>query len=210
MPKWFEFYGPESPQMAEDFQTYLRCKRDEPGTSKFFGDVFGDMPAGSTILRNGAGVGAGVEWFLDRKLKLILAEPHDGMRTILTSKFGSNPDVKIIADMFQRVELESPVDGEEVRHLLYHLPDHEWGPAVMRAASRLSTAPHARLVVTLKCQFTHDQKMLRQFGANKFSLLEQVLPHLYRSPQFSFTVSETNCIIAVSYTHLTLPTSDLV
>ena len=195
MTDWFEFYGVESGQMALDFQTYLRCKRDEPGTSQYFADVWGALPQGSTILRNGAGVGAGAEWFLNRGLRLIMAEPHDGMRAIMETKFAGNPNVKIIPDKFQSIELDQPVDGQEVRHLLYHLPDHEWGPAVMRAASMMSKQPYARLVVTLKCEFTHDQKMLREFRANKFKLLEQVLPHLYRRPEFSFRVDETNCII---------------
>lgn len=195
MADWFEFYGVKSGLMAEDFQRYLRCKRDEPGTGRYFADVWGALPAGSTILRNGAGVGAGAEWFLDRGLKLIMAEPHDGMRAIMTQKFGANPNVRIIADTFQEIELAEPVDGQEVRHLLYHLPDHEWGPAVMRAAKMMSKQPYARLVVTLKTEFTHDQKMLRNFGANKFKLLEQVLPHLYRHPEFSFSVDETNCAI---------------
>lgn len=194
-PEWFQFYGVESGLMADDFQTYLRCKRDEPGTSSYFADVWGALPKGSTVLRNGAGVGAGAEWFLERGLKLIMAEPHDGMREIMKVKFGRHPDVRIISDPFESIELDQPVDGIEVRHLLYHRPDHEWGPAVLRAAETLSKEPHARLVVTLKCEFTTDQKMLRKFGANKYRLLEQVLPHLYRRPEFSFSVDETNCII---------------
>ena len=190
----FQFYGPEDEQMAEDFRVYLRCARQQPGTDRVFNDVFGGLPRGSTVLRNGAGEGHGVSWFRERGIKLVLAEPHDGLRGVLQRRFGSDPDVTIIADKFQDVQLAG-IDGEEVRHLLYHLPDHQWGPNVLKAARRLSHKPHSRLLVTLKCPFTGDQAMLKHFGAEKFDLLGKVLPHLRRHPEFQWTATETNCTI---------------
>jgi hypothetical protein len=74
-------------------------------------------------------------------------------------------------------------------HVLYHIPDHQWGAHVIRAANFL--ASEGVLLVVLKDPDSGCNRMLEYFGAPPFDLFAGLSRVLRRHKEFDFSFSHS-------------------
>ena len=92
-------------------------------------------------------------------------EPHEGMRAGLATRC---PGARVMGGTVSETLLPEAVDVGLLSHVLYHLPDAEWGATIAHAARQL--APGGVLFVSLKADDTGCNAMLEHFGAPRFDL----------------------------------------
>jgi hypothetical protein len=81
------------------------------------------------------------------------------------------------------------VDVAVLSHVLYRIPDHQWGAHVIRAAHFL--AREGVLLVVLKDPDSGCNRMLADCGAPPFDLFTGLAPVVRRHKEFDFTFSHS-------------------
>jgi SAM-dependent methyltransferase len=160
----FPFYSFDSPQYAADFQTLLRCVPHRQRLDAVLAEALAPYDRGAVAVDWGAGSGALTRHLLDRFDRVYAVEPSEPQRQLLARNC---PAARVVAGTLH-TPLPESVDVGVIRHVLYHVPDHLWGPYVVQAADRLS--PRGLLVVTLKHPDSACNAMLEAFGAPAFNL----------------------------------------
>ncbi len=160
----FSFYTFDSPQYANDFATLLSRLHEDEGRDAMLAEALAPYGRDAVAADWGAGSGDLTRWLLQRFDTVYAVEPSPSLREVLRRNC---PGATVIAGTLHD-DLPGPVDVGFIRHVLYHVPDHLWGPIVVRAAGRLS--PRGLLVVTLKHPDTACNAMLEAFGAPRFNL----------------------------------------
>lgn len=161
----FRFYPPDSEQYAADFQTLLRCYREEGATDALLAQLLKPYGRQAVAMDWGAGSGYMTRRLLERFDTVYAVEPHPGMRALLAANC---PTARIINGTIQDAAIPEPVDVGFIRHVYYHVADHKWGAYTLRAASRLSAT--GLLVVTLKHPDTACDDMIEALGAQRFNI----------------------------------------
>lgn len=162
----FHFYASNSPEYAADFQTLLGCLGERPATDALLHQVLAPYGPDAVAVDWGAGSGDLTSRLLGRFQTVYAVEPNAALAAVLTE---TCKQATILQGTLAAADIPVPVDVGFLRHVLYHLPDHQWGAHVLRLAARLSQ--RGVLVVTLKHPDTACNAMLAAFGAPPFNLL---------------------------------------
>jgi SAM-dependent methyltransferase len=174
----FHFYEFDSEQYAADFQTLLRCYRQQELTDPLLDRLLAPYGREAVVVDWGAGSGFLTRRLLKRFDTVYAVEPSPAMRAVLQRDCAG---ARIIAGTITEADVPESIDVGFIRHVFYHVPDHKWGPYTLRAASRLSA--RGLLVVTLKHPHTACNTMIEDLGGPRFDLFT-LDDTLRRHPEF--------------------------
>ena len=119
----FPFYSFDSPQYAADFQTLLRCLHEREGMNALVAEALKPYDRRAVAVDWGAGSGELTRHLLSRFDRVYAVEPSEPQRLLLVRNC---PEAVVVPGTLQ-TDLPEPVDVAFIRHVLYHVPDHEWG-----------------------------------------------------------------------------------
>jgi hypothetical protein len=162
----FEFFDERSAAYAAAFQTLVRCDRD--GERELFAmvdAVCADLRGATRGVDWGAGTGRLTERLCARLPTVYAVEPSAHMRTRIAV---AAPGARIIDGTLATVTLPERCDVALLSHVLYHVPDHLWGAAVVRCAGQLSDA--GTLLVVMKHPESGCNAMIEAFGGTRYDL----------------------------------------
>ncbi len=161
----FHFYEFDSDQYAADFQTLLRCYRQQETTDALLEELLAPHGRQSIAVDWGAGSGFLTSRLLKHFDTVYAVEPSPAMRAVLQRDC---PGARLIAGTITEADVPAQIDVGFIRHVFYHVPDHKWGAYTLRAAARL--APGGLLVVTLGHPQACSNDMIEAFGGPRFNL----------------------------------------
>ena len=137
------------------------------------GDVYQRLVAGLPHRRVavdwGAGTGAYTQHLVGDFERVYAVEPFAEMRDTLADRV---PRAIAVDATMQEAEIPEPVDFGLVSHVLYHVPDTEWGKAILQAAHALG--PDGVLCVALKHPEADCNRMIETFGGRRFDLFRLI------------------------------------
>jgi SAM-dependent methyltransferase len=113
----------------------------------------------------GAGGGRATALLCERFDRVYAVEPSATMRATIADVA---PASKVVDGTLATAEIPEPVDLGLVNHVLYHVPEDEWGTQVMACAERLSD--RGVLCVAMKHPDAGCGAMMEHFGAPRFDL----------------------------------------
>jgi SAM-dependent methyltransferase len=177
-------YPWDSAEYAEAFATLLRSYGSREHLYEALRDLLAHIPAEGTAIDWGAGTGDLTRVLLERARTVYAVEPNPRMRDTLAANY---PSAHVIDGTVMSAEPPGQADVAVLSHVLYHIPDHEWGTHVIRAASFL--APGGVLLVVLKDPDSGCNRMLEDFGAPPFDLFAGLARVVRRHKEFDFTFS---------------------
>jgi len=186
-------YHWDSPEYAEAFATLLRSYGSRASLYEEVRGLLADLPKDAVAIDWGAGTGDLTRVLLEKASLVYAIEPSPELRIALAVNC---PAAQINTGTIMSVEPSRPANVAVMSHVLYHVPDHEWGAHVMRAARFLS--PDGVLLVVLKDPDSGCNRMLEHFGAAPFDLLaglERVVRH---HKEFDFTFSHSPHAISLN------------
>jgi len=158
-------YTFDSAEYATAFTALLECFDGRERERAFLRDALEPWPRGARAVDWGAGNGDLTSLLLEHFDRVHAVEPHEGMRAGLATRC---PGARVSGGTVTETLLPEAVDVGLLSHVLYHLPDAEWGEAIAHAARQL--APGGALFVSLKADDTGCNDMLEHFGAPRFDL----------------------------------------
>lgn len=174
----------DTPEYAEAFATLLRCYGSREHLYATLRDLLAHVPPDAVAIDWGAGSGDLTRVLLERVRTVFAVEPSPAMQATLTANC---PAAHIIDGTIMSADPPGRAAVAVLSHVLYHIPDHEWGAHVIRAANYL--APGGVLLVVLKQPDSGCNRMLEHFGAPSFDLFAGLARVLRRHKEFDFTFS---------------------
>jgi hypothetical protein len=160
------FFDERSAEYAAAFQKLVACDRD--GQRELVAQVAAacaGRPRTARAVDWGAGTGRITRELCARFDVVHAVEPSEPMRARLAD---AAPGARVLAGTADSVTLPEPADVAVLSHVLYHVPDHLWGPTVLRCAAQL--AEGGVLLVVMKHPESGCNAMLEAFGAERFDL----------------------------------------
>lgn len=160
------FFDERSAEYAAAFQTLVRC--DPDGDRELMATLttlFGSRPRSTPCVDWGAGTGRLTRALLSRFDTVYAVEPSAPMRERLAA---NAPGAQILDGTVPDAVTPRPCGIAVLSHVLYHVPDHLWGPTVVRLARQL--ADDGVLLIAMKHPDTGCNAMLEAFGAERFDL----------------------------------------
>lgn len=179
-------YHWDSIEYAEAFATLLRCIGSRASLYSAVRDLLVSLPADAVAIDWGAGSGDLTRILLERVSTVYAVEPSPKLRSELAARC---PSAHLISGTIMSSTPPNKASVAILSHVLYHVPDHEWGAHVIRAASFL--APEGVLLVVLKDPDSGCNRMLDDFGAPPFDLIGGLTPVLRRHKEFDFSFSRS-------------------
>src|SRR5262245_62960978 len=125
-------YRWDSAEYAEAFATLLRCYGSREHLYSALRELLAQFPAGATAIDWGAGTGDLTRVLLERARTVYAVEPSPAMRDALAA---CCPAAQVIAGTIMSADPPGQANVAVLSHVLYHIPDHQWGAHVIRAAS---------------------------------------------------------------------------
>jgi hypothetical protein len=181
-----ERYQWNSAEYAQAFATLLRSYGSREHLYSVLRDLLVHIPVGAAAIDWGAGTGDLTRVLLERARTVYAVEPSPTLRDTLAANC---PAAHVIDGTIMSVDPPGPVHMAVLSHVLYHIPDHQWGAHVMRAASFL--APEGVLLVVLKDPDSGCNRMLENFGAPPFDLFTGLTRVVRRHKEFDFSFSHS-------------------
>jgi hypothetical protein len=172
----------DSAEYADAFATLLRCYGSREHLYSAVRDLFARGPAEATAIDWGAGSGDLTRVLLERARTVYAVEPSAAMRATLAANC---PAARVIAGTVMSADPPGEVNVAVLSHVLYHVPDHQWGSHVIRAAGFL--ARDGVLLVVLKDSDSGCNQMLEHFGAPPFDLFAGLARVVRRHKEFEFS-----------------------
>ncbi len=179
-------YHWDSTEYAEAFATLLRCYGSRAHLYSMLRDLLARAPADAVAIDWGAGTGDLTRVLLERIRSVCAVEPSPKLRAMLAANC---PGAHIIAGTIMSAVPPGQASVAVLSHVLYHIPDHEWGAHVIRAANFLSA--DGVLLVVLKDPDSGCNRMLEHFGAPPFDLFSGLTSVLRRHKEFDFAFSHS-------------------
>jgi hypothetical protein len=179
-------YHWDSPEYAEAFATLLRSYGSREHLHSILRDLLVDIPADAVAIDWGAGSGDLTRLLLERVPTVYAVEPSPKQRETLATNC---PGAHILSGTIMSANPPGSVRVAVLSHVLYHIPDHEWGAHVLRAANFLG--PRGVLLVVLKDPDSGCNQMLEHFGAPPFDLFAGLSLVLRRHKEFDFSFSHS-------------------
>jgi SAM-dependent methyltransferase len=183
-------YDWDSTEYTEAFATLLRCYGAREPLYSMLHDLLAGIPPDAAAIDWGAGSGDLTRVLLERTRNVYAVEPHPKMREMLAANC---PAAHIIAGTIISADPPCLASVAVLSHVLYHIPDHQWGAHVIRAAGFL--APEGVLLVVLKAPDTGCNRMLEHFGAPPFDLLTGLSRVMRRHKEFDFSFSHSSHVL---------------
>ena len=177
-------YQWDSAEYAEAFATLLRCYGSREPLYSALRDLLVHIPDGAAAIDWGAGTGDLTRVLLERARTVYAVEPSPTLRAALAA---SCPAAQVIDGTIMSADPPCLARVAVCSHVLYHIPDHQWGAHVIRAANFL--APEGVLLVVLKDPDSGCNGMLEQFGAPRFDLFSGLAQVIRRHKEFAFSFS---------------------
>ena len=177
-------YRWDSAEYAEAFATLLRCYGSREQLYSVVRELLVQIPDGAAAIDWGAGTGDLTRVLLERACTVYAVEPSPTLRGTLAANC---PAAHIIDGTIMSANPPKQVHVAVLSHVLYHIPDHEWGGHVIRAANFL--APEGVLLVVLKDPDSGCNRMLEDFGAPPFDLFTGLMRVVRRHKEFDFSFS---------------------
>lgn len=179
-------YRWDSVEYAEAFATLLRCYGSREHLYSMLRELLVDIPSDAAAIDWGAGSGDLTRVLLERTRNVYAVEPSPKMRETLAAKC---PAAHLIDGTIMSADLPCLAHVAVLSHVLYHVPDHQWGAHVIRAANFL--APEGVLLVALKAPDTGCNRMLEHFGAPPFDLFAGLSRVVRWHKEFEFSFSHS-------------------
>lgn len=159
-------FDERSPEYAEAFHTLVRCDPDGVREAlRILHTVAASRPRSTRCVDWGAGTGRLTRELCSRFDVIYAVEPSAPMLARLEE---NAPGARRIAGSIAEVTLPERCGIAVLSHVLYHVPDHLWGPTVVRLARQLTD--DGVLLVAMKHPDTGCNAMLEAFGAERFDL----------------------------------------
>jgi hypothetical protein len=172
-----------SPEYAEAFAALLRCSGERSHLQRFLHALTASYPPDALAVEWGAGVGDLTGLLLERFRRVLAIEPSPALHCILSRRY---PRAEILDGTLSTAELPDQVDLGLISHVFYHLPDHAWAAATIRAARWLTE--RGVLAVILKDCDSACNRMLEHFGARRFDLVGALVAAIHHhGAEFDFT-----------------------
>ena len=166
---------------AEAFATLVRCAGERVAERQILREIFAAYPATSHAVDWGAGSGDLTSLMLEHFHQVYAVEPHPGMRAVLVTRC---PRAQIVDGTIMSTVLPTPVEVGLISHVLYHVPDDQWGAYTMHAAKQLTE--NGLLIVSLKTVDSGCNQMLEAFGAPCYDLQGSLGSVMRQHPEFTF------------------------
>jgi len=179
-------YQWDSTEYAEAFATLLRSYGSREHLYSMLRELHAGLPPDAVAIDWGAGPGDLTRVLLERTRTVYAVEPHPKMRETLAANC---PAAHILAGTIMSANPPRLAHVAVLSHVLYHIPDHQWGAHVIRAANFL--APEGVLLVVLKDPDSGCNRMLEHFGAPPFDLFTGLSRVLRRHKEFDFSFSHS-------------------
>lgn len=179
-------YRWDSAEYAEAFATLLRCYGSRDHLYSVLRDLLVHVPAEAVAIDWGAGTGDLTRVLLERARTVYAVEPSPTQRAKLTANC---PAAHVIDGTIMCADPPGQANVAVLSHVLYHIPDHQWGAHVIRAANFL--APDGVLLVVLKDPDTGCNRMLEHFGAPPFDLFTGLARVVRRHKEYDFSFSHS-------------------
>jgi hypothetical protein len=170
----------ESTEYAQAFATLLRCADGRGAVRQLLRELVAAYPAHARAVDWGAGGGDLTRVLLEHFRCVYAVEPHPSMRTMLAARC---PAAQLVDGTLMTAVLPTPVEVGLLSHVLYHVPDQQWGASILHAAHHLTD--DGMLIVTLKDRETGCNQMLEHFGAPRYDLYGHVTGALQRQADFT-------------------------
>jgi SAM-dependent methyltransferase len=175
-----ELFDERSPEYAAAFQTLIRCDAGGGGALFAMVDAVCDAHPGATRgVDWGAGTGRVTRRLCARLATVYAVEPSAHMRRHLAA---AAPRAQVIDGTIDTVTLPERCDVAVLSHVLYHVPDHLWGPTVIRCARQLTD--DGTLLVVMKHPETACNAMIEAFGGARYDLY-RLAETFRRHPEFT-------------------------
>jgi hypothetical protein len=159
----------DSPEYVKALQTVLRCTNERVFIKQVLRELISTFWCNAVAVDWGAENGALTHDLLMQFKTVYAVEPHPQLRSSLARNC---PGAVVIPGTAADVKLPQPVDLGIMSHMLYYLPEHEWGGLCLKAASQLNE--NGMLVVILKHPTSGCSKMHEAFGASRCNLYQLV------------------------------------
>jgi hypothetical protein len=174
----------DSTEYAEAFATLLRSYGSREHLYSTLRDLLAHTHPEGTAIDWGAGSGDLTRVLLERLRTVYAVEPSTTMRARLAANC---PAAHVIDGTIMTASPPVHADVAVLSHVLYHVPDHQWGAHVIRAANFLTQ--EGVLLVVLKDPDSGCNRMLEDFGAPPFDLFAGLARVVRRHREFDFTFS---------------------
>lgn len=160
------FFDERSAQYAAAFEVLVRCDPDgNRELLRMLHAVIGARPRTTRCVDWGAGTGRLTRELCGRFDTVYAVEPSTAMAARLAA---SAPSARHIVGSLDGAALPERCGIAVLSHVLYHVPDHLWGPIVVRLARQLTD--DGVLMIAMKHPDTGCNAMLEAFGAERFDL----------------------------------------
>lgn len=179
-------YHWDSTEYAEAFATLLRSYGSRQYLYSMLRALLVGIPSGAVAIDWGAGPGDLTRVLLERVPTVYAVEPSPKLRETLAA---SCPAAHIIDGTIMSADPPCQADVAVLSHVLYHIPDHQWGAHVIRSANFLGR--EGVLLVVLKDPDSGCNRMLEHFGAPAFDLFTGLSRVLRRHKEFDFSFSHS-------------------
>jgi SAM-dependent methyltransferase len=179
-------YQWNSAEYAEAFATLLRCYGSREHLYSVLRGLLVQIPPEGAAIDWGAGTGDLTRVLLERARTVYAVEPSPTLRDTLAANC---PAAHVIDGTIMSAGPPGHVNVAVLSHVLYHIPDHQWGAHVIRAASFL--APEGVLLAVLKDPDSGCNRMLEDFGAPPFDLFAGLTQVVRRHKEFDFSFSHS-------------------
>jgi len=179
-------YHWDSTEYAEAFATLLRSYGSREHLYSMLRRLLAGIPSNAVAIDWGAGTGDLTRVLLERAHTVYAVEPGPAQRETLAA---SCPAAHIIDGTIMSADPPGRASVAVLSHVLYHIPDHQWGAHVIRAAGFLG--PEGVLLVVLKDPDSGCNRMLEHFGAPPFDLVTGLTRVLRRHKEFDFSFSHS-------------------
>jgi len=185
MPTPFKFMKPGDQEYCDAYDTFRRSSSELSYLLPVLHELFAAYPPHAVAADFGAGNGFLAGELFKRFRKVYAVEMNSGMNEQIVANCSN---AHILNSDLTEAEIPERVDMATMIHLLYHVPDHEWGGHVLRIANMLR--PGGRLAVVLMSRYTATNDMLAHFNAPRIDLAEKIVDAFKRrEPTLEFKMS---------------------
>ena len=169
-----------STEYAVAFATLLRCMGERVAVRQLLRDLFAAYPTKSPAVDWGAGGGDLTSLLLEHFHPVYAVEPQPAMRAVLATRC---PSAQILDGTIMSTVLPTTVAVGLISHVLYHVPEQQWGAYTHHAAKHLTE--EGVLIVMLKDVDSGCNQMLDHFGAPRYDLAGVLAREMRRHPEFT-------------------------
>lgn len=173
-----------TPEYADAFNTLLKCYDSRAPLLAMVRSLFDGMDGDAVAVDWGAGTGELTHALLAGSKTVYAVEPSPEMRAILST---ACPRANIINGTIMSTVLPEKATVAIMSHVLYHIPDEEWGAHVIHAAQQIT--PNGVLLVVLKDPYSGCNRMIEHFGAPRFDLPARMMETWQKHKEYTFTFS---------------------